>query len=80
MHIYIGNLNELTTAQQLAALFLPFGRVRLSRIEKDGNTGRSLGFGFVEMEKSSATRAIRKLNRFLFMNSYMEVKEVDPLA
>jgi len=76
MQIYIGNLSQMTTSHQLATLFLPFGMVRISRIEKDAATGRSLGFGFIEMEAVNAKRAIQKLNRFLFMNSYMEVKEI----
>jgi len=76
MQIYIGNLSLFTTAQQIAFLFLPFGMVKLSRIVRDESTGRSLGFGFVEMETSGARRAIRRLNQCLFMNSYVEVEEV----
>jgi len=76
MQIFIGNLSEMTTALQLANLFLPFGSVRISRIASDEKTGRSLGFGYIEMDPNAAKRAIRKLNRFLFMNSYVEVKEV----
>jgi len=76
MQIFIGNLNNMTTAQHLASLFLPFGSVRLSRIARDEKTGRSLGFGFIEMETGAALSAIKKLNRFLFMNTYMEVKEI----
>jgi RNA recognition motif-containing protein len=76
MQIYIGNLNVMTTAHQLASLFLPFGSVRLSRIVRDEKTGRSLGFGFIEMEAKGAISAIRKLNSFLFMNSYMDIKKV----
>jgi len=76
MQIYIGNLNVMTTAHQLASLFVPFGSVKISRIVSDEKTGRSLGFGFVEMDTRGAQSAIRKLNRFLFMNCYMEVKEV----
>lgn len=76
MQIYIGNLSEMTTAQQLANLFLPYGNVRFPRIVRDEKTGRSLGFGFIEMEARAAQSAIRRLNRFLFMNSYVEVKEV----
>ncbi|HXB08888.1 MAG TPA: RNA-binding protein [Puia sp.] len=76
MQIYIGNLSEMTTALHLANLFLPFGCVKISRIVRDEKTGRSLGCGFIEMDTKGAHSAIRKLNRFLFMNSYMEVKEV----
>jgi RNA recognition motif-containing protein len=76
MQIFIGNLSEMTTARQLANLFLPFGSVRLSRIVSDEKTGRSLGFGYVEMDPQGAETAIKRLNRYLFMNSYVEVKEV----
>ena len=76
MQIYIGNLNVMTTAHQLANLFLPFGLVKFSRIVSDQKTGRSLGFGYIEMDTRGAKSAIRKLNYFFFMNSYVEVKEV----
>jgi RNA recognition motif-containing protein len=76
MQIYIGNLSVMTTADHLANLFLPFGSVRVSRIVRDEKTGRSMGFGYIEMDPNGAKSAIRKLNRFLFMNAYMEVKEV----
>jgi RNA recognition motif-containing protein len=69
-------VSVMTTAHHLANLFLPFGSVRFSRIVRDEKTGRSLGFGFIEMDPKSASSAIRKLNRVLFMNSYMEVKLV----
>lgn len=76
MQIYIGNLNNLATANQLASLFMPFGSVKQSHIVRDQKTGRSLGFGFIEMDASCAKRAIRRLNRFFFMNAYVEVQEV----
>ena len=76
MQIYIGNLSQMTTTHHLVNLFLPFGKVRFSRIASDEKTGRSLGFGYIEMDPTGAKNAIRKLNRILFMNSYMEVKEV----
>jgi len=76
MQIYIGNLSEMTTAQQLARLFLPFGSVQFSHIERDEKTGRSLRFGFIEMDTLSAKSAIRKLNHILFMNAYVDVAAV----
>ena len=76
MQIYIGNLNVMTTSYHLASLFRPFGSVRLSRIVSDEKTGRSLGFGYIEMDAWGAQSAIRRLNRFFFMNAYVEVKEV----
>lgn len=76
MQIYIGNLSEMTTARHLANLFLPFGIVLFSRIIWDEKTGKSLGYGYIEMEMNSAKRAIKKLDRSLFMNSYMQIQEV----
>lgn len=76
MQIFIGNLSKMTTSRHLADLFLPFGAVQTSKIIRDDLTGHSLGFGFIEMDTRSGTRAIQKLNCFLFMNSYVEVKQV----
>jgi RNA recognition motif-containing protein len=76
MQIHIGNLNMMTTARQLAELFLPFGRVSSSKILSAGPKGLSTGAGFIEMDTACGRQAIRKLHRLLFMNSYIEVKEV----
>jgi len=76
MQIHIGNLNMMTTAKQPAELFLPFGQIFSSKIASTGPKGLSKGAGFVEMDNASGKRAIRKLHRLLFMNSYIEVKEV----
>ena len=76
MQIYIGNLSEMTTARQLARLFLSFGAVQLSHIERDEKTGRSLRCGFIEMDTLHAKSAIEKLNHTLFMNAYVEVGSV----
>jgi len=76
MQIYIGNLSEMTTANQLACLFLPFGAVQLSHIQRDTKTGRSLRCGFIEMDTPNAKSAIKKLNHILFMNTYVEVGAV----
>lgn len=73
MQIYIGNLSEMTTVHQLACLFLPFGAVQLSHIERDVKTGRSLRCGLIEMDTLNAKSAIKKLNHILFMNAYVEV-------
>lgn len=75
MQILIGNLNMMTTAKQLAELFLPFGRVVSSKIEGDGPNGLSKGAGFIVMDSICGRQAIRKLHRLLFMNTYIEVKE-----
>ncbi|HVU55589.1 MAG TPA: RNA-binding protein [Puia sp.] len=76
MQIRIGNLNIMTTAKQLAELFIPFGKVTSSRIVSSGPRTGTRRWGFIEMDNSCGREAIRKLHQFLFMNSYIEVDEV----
>ncbi len=61
--IYVGNLPYQTTEQDLESLFTEYGQVNSVAIIVDRQTGRSRGFGFVEMEnESEATSAIEGLN------------------
>lgn len=61
--IYVGNLPFVTNPDELRALFEPFGRVVSAQVVTDRDTGRSRGFGFVEMaESEAADRAIAALN------------------
>lgn len=76
MQIYIGNLNVMTTARQLAELFIPFGMVTSSKLLRSDARGRSHGMGLVEMDHNCGKEAIRKLHRMLFMNAYIEVHEI----
>ncbi|WP_212005597.1 RNA-binding protein [Chitinophaga sp. HK235] len=63
MNLFVGNLSGQTTEQQLTALFSPFGIVQNVKVIIDNYTGRSKGFGFVEMpDDAHAERAIRNLN------------------
>ena len=63
MNIYVGNLDYGTTQQALHDLFADFGNVVKANIVTDRDTGRSKGFGFVEMsDKNEAIKAISKLN------------------
>ena len=62
-NIYVGNLDFGATEDSLRALFEPFGSVERVTIMTDRDTGRSRGFGFVEMtDESEAERAISGLN------------------
>lgn len=64
MNIYVGNLPYSTTDEDLRAIFAPYGSVTSARVVFDKETGRSRGFGFVEMANSSeALAAIDKLNQ-----------------
>lgn len=61
--LYVGNLPYTATDQDLQALFGEFGTVLSVQIIMDKYSGRSKGFGFVEMEDdAAATAAIEKLN------------------
>ena len=62
-NIYCGNLSYTCTDDELRQMFEPFGQVNSAKVITDRDTGRSKGFGFVEMEvQAEAEEAISKLN------------------
>ena len=61
--IYVGNLGFGVTEPDLRSMFEPYGKVEAVTLVTDRDSGRSRGFGFVEMaEKKDATSAIAALN------------------
>jgi RNA recognition motif-containing protein len=63
MNIYVGNLSFGTGDAELQTLFAEFGEVSTAQAIVDRETGRSRGFGFVEMpDKTEAEAAIEALN------------------
>jgi len=63
MKLYVGNLSYSVTSATLEQLFAPYGAVRSAQVIQDRESGRSKGFGFVEMEDDNAAReAIKGLN------------------
>lgn len=61
--LYVGNLPFSTTEESLTAKFAAFGEVASAKVIKDRDTGRSKGFGFVEMASDNdAAQAIEGLN------------------
>lgn len=63
MNIYVGNLPFETTEDSLQVAFTEYGEVTTARVITDKFTGRSRGFGFVEMpDNSEAEAAIQALN------------------
>ncbi len=62
MNIYVGNLAFGTTETELEALFAQYGEVERVNIIQDRETGRSRGFGFVEMDADAAQAAINELD------------------
>jgi cold-inducible RNA-binding protein len=55
--LYVGNLSYSVTNQTLEDLFTPFGSVRSAQVIQDRDTGRSKGFGFVEMDNDNDARS-----------------------
>ncbi len=63
MNMYVSNLGYHVTGDDLKNLFEQFGTVSSAKIVTDRETGRSRGFGFVEMDSEEASQqAIEKLN------------------
>jgi len=60
--IYVGNLPWSTTEAELNDLFSPFGTVHSAAVITDRDTGRSRGFGFIEMDDADADKAIAELD------------------
>ena len=81
MNIYVGNLSYEVTEESLKETFEAFGKVKTVKIIKDNYTGRSKGFGFVEMPvKVEAQSAIEGLNRKDLKGRNLNVSEARPRA
>jgi RNA recognition motif-containing protein len=77
--LYVGNLSYEVTDSSLEEMFREFGTVRSAQVIQDRDTGRSKGFGFVEMEDSNAAeQAIRGLNEKDFGGRKLAVNEARP--
>jgi cold-inducible RNA-binding protein len=78
--IYVGNLPFTATNESLSEVFGQFGTVDSSKIITDRDTGRSKGFGFVEMSDSDAAdSAIEKLNGSDLGGRSLTVNEARPM-
>jgi RNA recognition motif-containing protein len=78
-NIYVGNLVWDCTADDLLALFQEHGSVSRAQVITDRETGRSRGFGFVEMDNDQeAQRAIEALNGADYKGRPLTVNEARP--
>lgn len=78
-NIYVGNLSYSVTEEDLREAFEKTGEVQSIRLIKDNATGRSKGFGFVEMTADEdADKAIAALNGTMFMDRAINVSEARP--
>jgi RNA recognition motif-containing protein len=79
MNLYIGNLNYTVKEQELQELFSQIGEVSSAKIITDKFTGRSRGFGFVEMPNDAeATKAIEQLNGHSLKERELSVTQAQP--
>ncbi|WP_349255414.1 RNA recognition motif domain-containing protein [Spectribacter acetivorans] len=79
MNIYVGNLPWGSSEDDLRAAFEAYGEVSSAKIITDRESGRSRGFGFVEMpDKGSAEAAIQGLNETDFQGRNLRVNEARP--
>ena len=76
--IYIGNLSWGTTDDGLKKAFERFGEVNDANVARDRETGRSRGFGFVEMEEGPARTAIEEMNGAELDGRVLKVSEARP--
>jgi cold-inducible RNA-binding protein len=77
--LYVGNLNFRTDEEGLRAAFSEYGTVSDARIVMDRDTGRSRGFGFVEMEDDAAAQsAIEGMNGADLDGRPLRVNEAQP--
>ena len=79
MNIYVGNLSNQTTEDDLRQAFEAFGQVESVNIIKDRFSGESRGFGFVEIpSKQEAQKAIEEMNGKDLMGRAVNVNEARP--
>lgn len=77
-NIYVGNLSYDSNDQSLRELFEQYGTVDKARVIEDRETGRSRGFGFVEMDSEGSQAAIQALNGTELDGRALKVNEAKP--
>jgi len=78
--LYVGNLSYTTTSDSLQNAFSKAGTVISATVMTDKATGRSRGFGFVEIEDADATKAIDMFNGQDLDGRTLTVNEARPMA
>ena len=73
--LYVGNLPWSTTEADLRDMFSSFGEVLSAAVITDRDTGRSRGFGFVELEAAGAEKAVAELDGRDFGGRALRVNE-----
>lgn len=79
MNIYVSNLSFNVQDEDLREFFAPYGEVTSAKVINDRETGRSRGFGFVEMsDDTSSRKAIAELNEATVEGRTIKVMEAKP--
>ena len=79
MNLYISNLTYNVTDADLKELFADYGEILSARVITDRETGRSRGFGFVELQDDDlAKKAIEELNQATYDEKVINVTEARP--
>jgi RNA recognition motif-containing protein len=79
MNIYVSNLSFNVQDEDLREFFTPYGEVTSAKVITDRETGKSRGFGFVEMSDDAASKkAIQELNGATVDNRTINVTEAKP--
>ena len=78
MNVYVGNLPFNTNSADLEDLFAEYGEVESAAVITDRDTGRSRGFGFIEMPDAAANAAIEALNGSDYGGRQLTVNEARP--
>jgi RNA recognition motif-containing protein len=73
--LYVGNLPWSTTAEELLTWVSPFTQAISARVVSDRQTGRSRGFGFIEIEAEAAPKVIEALNGTILGGRVVTVNE-----
>ncbi|RMD82723.1 MAG: RNA-binding protein [Candidatus Dadabacteria bacterium] len=77
-NIYVGNLPFSATETELRDVFSQHGDVHSVSVITDRDTGRSRGFGFVEMDSDGASKAIAALDQYEMGGRSLRVSEAKP--
>ena len=76
--LYVGNLAWSTTDQELASIFEAHAPVISARVITERETGRSRGFGFVEVDDNDAPKVVKEMNGFQMGGRSLMVNEARP--
>ncbi|MDP4218494.1 MAG: RNA-binding protein [Bacteroidota bacterium] len=78
MNMYVSNLGFQVNDQELKNLFSSYGEVSSAKVISDKETGRSRGFGFVEMEDAAAEKAMKELDGSQIEGRTLSVTKAKP--